>query len=138
MAFGLGKPSPGQKPNQPSLSSSEVELSDFEQDHHPIPQAFSCFIIIETAEENTSITSLSPFVIQKVLQSICGEPKSIKKLTRSNQLLVEVTRKAHAENLLRKQTFHNLKVRVDPHTSLNTSRGVIRCPDMKGVVSKKP
>ena len=96
------------------------------------PQVFPRFIIIETVEENTSITSLSPFVIQKVIQSIAGEPKSIKKLTRSNQLLVEVTRKAHAENLLRTQTFHNLKVRVHPHSSLNSSRGVIRCPDLRG------
>ena len=120
------------KANQSSLSSSEAELSEFEQDHHPLPQVFPRFIIIETVEENTSITSLSPFVIQKVIQSIAGEPKSIKKLTRSNQLLVEVTRKAHAENLLRTQTFHNLKVRVHPHSSLNSSRGVIRCPDLRG------
>lgn len=120
------------KANQSSLSSSEAELSDFEQDHHPLPQVFPRFIIIESVEENTSITSLSPFIIQKVIQSIAGEPKSIKKLTRSNQLLVEVTRKAHAENLLRTQTFHNLKVRVHPHSSLNSSRGVIRCPDLRG------
>ena len=83
-------------------------------------------------DENTSITSLAPFVIQKkVLQSIAGEPKSIKKLTRSNQLLIE-DKKSHAENLLRTQKFHNLNVRVYPHSSLNSSRGVIRCPDLRG------
>ena len=43
-----------------------------------------------------------------------------------------MTRKAHAENLLRTQTFHNLKVRVHPHSSLNSSRGIIRCPDLRG------
>ena len=56
-----------------------------------------------------------PFVIQKVIQGIAGEPENIKKLHRSNQLLTEVSRKAHAENLLRAQTFHDLKVRVYPH-----------------------
>ena len=50
---------------------------------------------------------------------------------RSNQLLVEISKKSHAENLLRTTLFHNLKVRVFPHTSLNSSRGVIRCPDLR-------
>ena len=71
-------------------------------------------------------------MIQKVLQSIAGEPKSIEKLTRSNQLLIEVNKNSHAENLLRTQKFHNLNVRVYPHSSLNSSRGVIRCPDLRG------
>ena len=43
-----------------------------------------------------------------------------------------MSRKAHGENLLRTQTFHDLKVRVFPHSSLNSSRGVIRCPDLRG------
>ena len=123
------------KSNQSSLSSSEAECSDNEQDNHKLPQtgpAFPRFIIIESSDQNTSITSLSPFVIQKVIQSIAGEPKSIKILTRSNQHLIEVSKKAHAENLLRTQSFHNLNVRVCPHSSLNSSRGVIRCPDLRG------
>ena len=50
---------------------------------------------------------------------------------RSNQLLLEISKKSHAENLLRTTLFHSLKVRVFPHTSLNSSRGVIRCPDLR-------
>ena len=50
---------------------------------------------------------------------------------RSNQLLVEISNKSHAENLLRTTLFHNLKVRVLPHTSLNSSKGVIRCSDLR-------
>ena len=46
--------------------------------------------------------------------------------------MIEVSRKAHTENLLRTQTFHNLNVRVYPHSSLNSSRGMIRCPDLRG------
>ena len=123
------------KTNESSLSSSENECSDNETENYLLPQTtqtFPRFIIIEASDENSNITSLSPFVIQKVLQSLAGEPKSIKKLTRSNQLLIEVSRKAHAENLLRTQTFHNLNVCVYPHSSLNSSRGVIRCPDLRG------
>ena len=63
---------------------------------------------------------------------MAGEPKSIKKL-RSGDLLVEYTYKKQIENLLRLKSFHNLKVQVSLHASLNTCKGVVRCPDLKGV-----
>ena len=117
---------------------SESDISDIDDSTQPpttsnkdtSPQHFPRFILVESKEENKPITSLSPFIIRKVIQGIAGEPENIKKLHRSNQLLIEVSRKAHAENLLRAQTFHDLKVRVYPHTSLNSSKGVIRCPEL--------
>ena len=117
---------------------SESDISDVNESTQPpttstkdtSSQHFPRFILVESKEENKPVTSLSPFVIQKVIQSIAGEPENIKKLHRSNQLLIEVSRKAHAENLLRAQTFHDLKVRVYPNTSLNSSKGVIRCPEL--------
>ena len=99
-------------------------------EQYDTPQHFPRFILVESKEENRQITSLSPFLIQKVIQSIAGEPESIKKLHRSNQLHIEISKKAHAENL-RAQTFHDLKVRVYPHTSLNSSKGVICCPELR-------
>ena len=95
-----------------------------------LPQHFRRSILVQSNEENKPITSLSPFIIQKVIQGIAGEPENITKLHRSNQLLIEVSRKAHAENLLRAQIFHDLKVRVYPHTSLCSSKGLIRCPEL--------
>ena len=93
---------------------SESDISDVNESTQPpttstkdtLSQHFPRFILVESKEENKPVTSLSPFVIQKVIQSIAGEPENIKKLHRSNQLLIEVSRKAHAENLLRAQTFH--------------------------------
>ena len=92
---------------------SESDISDVNESTQPpttstkdtSSQHFPRFILVESKEENKPVTSLSPFVIQKVIQSIAGEPENIKKLHRSNQLLIEVSRKAHAENLLRAQTF---------------------------------
>ena len=117
----------------------DTDNSDFDENSQPPTtstndtshQHFPRFILVESKEEGRQITSLSPFLIQKVIQSIAGEPENIKKLNRSNQLLIEVSRKAHAENLLRAQTFHDLKVHVYPHTSLNSSKGVIRCPELR-------
>ena len=89
------------------------------------------FLVIHSQEER-SISSLSPFVIEKVLIGMAGEPKSMKKLC-SGDLLVEYTNKKQIENLLRLKSFHNLKVQVSLHASLNTCKGVVRCPDLKGV-----
>ena len=59
-----------------------------------------------------------------------GESKYIKILHRLNQLLIEVSRKVYGTNLLRAQTSHDLQVRYYPHTSLNSSKGVICCPKL--------
>ena len=85
---------------------------------------FRASFYLKAKDENRQITSLSPFLIQKVIQSIAGEPETIKKLHRSNQLLIQVSKKAHAK-------IHDLKVRVYPQTSLNSSKGVIRCPEVR-------
>ena len=55
--------------------------------------------------------------------SIAGEPKSIKNL-RSGDLLKE----SQEKSLLQMKTFCGLKCSVTPHSSLNTSKGIIRCP----------
>ena len=45
---------------------------------------------------------------------------------------MEYTNKKQIENLLRLQKFHDLRVQVSLHSSLNTCKGVVRCPDLKG------
>ena len=66
----------------------DSDISDFDENNRPptpttstndSPQHFPRFILVESKEENRQITSLSPFVIQKVIQSIAGEPENIKK-----------------------------------------------------------
>ncbi|XP_053382754.1 uncharacterized protein LOC128549641 [Mercenaria mercenaria] len=78
------------------------------------------------------MTSISPFVIEKTLESVAGVPKSVKKL-RTGDLLVEVEKSAHARNLLDLTSFFNRPCKCIAHRTLNSSRGVIRCPDLAGV-----
>ena len=86
-------------------------------------------MIIQSENDSNPIGRLSPFAISKGTQSIGGTPASVKKL-RSGDILVEVTQKAHAENLLRSKVFVNIPVKVTPHRTLNTKMGVIRCKDL--------
>ena len=55
-----------------------------------------------------------------------------KKKLKNQTLLVETTRKAQTENLLKMKTFFNLPVTVSEHNTLNSSKGIIRNRDLKG------
>ena len=93
---------------------------------------FPRFLLIESTVQDQPLSKLSPFVIQKVLVSTAGPPKSVKKLS-SGSLLIEVEKPKHAENLLKLTHFFQIPAKCSPHVSLNTSRGIIRCPDLAGV-----
>ena len=104
------------------------ETDDNDSDHGHANTAFPRFLLIESAVPEEPLTKLSPFVIQKVLVSIAGNPKSVKKLN-SGALLVVVERPKHAENLMKIMRFHQTPAKCTPHGNLNRSRGIIRCPD---------
>ena len=113
--------------NQPKKRKSTTDTNvDSDTD-----TSFSRFIVIESAETKP-LSTLSPFIIEKQLNALIGTPKSVKKLG-SGGLLVEVNRKKQAENLLRCNTFFNIKVLCTLHKTLNTSKGIIRCVELAGV-----
>lgn len=90
------------------------------------------FLIIEAtqkAETPRVLADLSPFIIHKSILSIAGEPKSVKKLF-SGDILVEVHKKAHCDNLLKTTSIYNIPITVRPHGTLNSCKGVIRCRDL--------
>ena len=67
--------------------------------------------------------------------SLTGEPKSIKTL-RSGHLLIQCAKESHEKTLLQMKTFCNLKCSVKPHSSLNTSKGIVRCPALSKVTTE--
>ena len=93
---------------------------------------FARFLIIESLENEKPLAKLSPFVIEKVLVSLAGSPKSVKKL-RNGTFLVEVEKPQHSKNLLCMKRFFDIPSKCTAHGTLNSSRGIIRCPDLAGV-----
>ena len=91
------------------------------------------FLIIHS-EKGETISSLSPFVVHITIVSIAGEPKSIKNL-RSGDLLIQCAKQSHEKSLLQMKTFCGLKCSVTPHSSSNTSKGIICCPALNRVTS---
>ena len=112
------------------------EQVDSDSDNGQSTSSFPRFLIIESSKPDQPLTKLSPFVIEKVLVSLAGSPKSVKKLN-SGSLLVEVEKAKHAQNLLKLTRFFEIPSKCYPHTSLNTSKGIIRCPDLAGVTEEE-
>lgn len=128
-----------------SLKRSHSEVSDISQseeesesiENHKLPKLFSNkkndkftfprFIILESIEEK-KITQLSPFIIERVISANLN-PKSVKKL-KNDTILIEVEVKKHADFLLKMKNFHSIKIKAYPHKTLNTSKGVIRSPEL--------
>ncbi|GFY24943.1 uncharacterized protein TNCV_2691341 [Trichonephila clavipes] len=76
---------------------------------------------------NNEMSKKSPFVIQKVLKRMGGDPKSVRKL-RSRYLLIETASAVQSKSFLLEKTFLESPLTVTPHKSLNSSRGVISEP----------
>ena len=87
------------------------------------------FLVIEAEDSSNPITRLAPFIIEKQISSILGTAKSVKRLN-NDTLLVECFTMQPASNLLSNKTFFNKPVKIYPHKSLNTCKGVVRCREL--------
>ena len=102
---------------------------DYEQSTY---SSFPRFLLIDSNVPEQPLSKLSPFVLEEVLVGLAGSPKSVKKL-KSGSLLVEVEKAIHAKNLMKIKHFFNIPAKCVPHNSLNTCKGIIRCPDLADV-----
>ena len=117
--------------DSPDLTSTKKQCTLEIRETTPVdPDHWPRFLVLHATDEEKPLTSLSPFAIAKGIQGLAGVAKQIKPMP-SGDLLVEVTKRAHCENLLRSTTLVNVNIRVTPHRTLNTSRGVIYCPNLK-------
>ena len=78
----MGKDKKKRKKKTTQDDTSDAEISDNGDNitNDTTTPHFPRFLLIESIEENHNITSLSPFVIQKVILGIAGEPENIKKI----------------------------------------------------------
>ncbi|GFV83660.1 uncharacterized protein TNCV_3612341 [Trichonephila clavipes] len=91
-------------------------------------ESFPKFIVLH-ATDNRKLLNASPFLISKAVQGSAGSVKSIKKLP-SGDLLIETATQAQSINLLQCTNLSNIPITATPHKTLNSSKGVIYCPDL--------
>nr|XP_042912728.1 uncharacterized protein LOC122272794 [Parasteatoda tepidariorum] len=82
----------------------------------------SKFLVLSSAEKKLS--SMSPFLVQKSLETHIGNPKHVKPMP-SGDLLVETNSTKQTTSLLKLNQIGNVKITVTPHNTLNISKGVI-------------
>ena len=95
------------------------------------------FLVINPTREGDTLNKMSVFAISKALKvASAGRPKTVKKL-RSGQILVQVNGPKESENLQKVKIFGGTPVVVEPHKSLNRSKGVIKSRDLDGCTEKE-
>ncbi|GBL94255.1 hypothetical protein AVEN_16782-1 [Araneus ventricosus] len=78
------------------------------------------------SENNENFTNVSPFLVEKAVTGSVGIVTSTKRM-RSGDLLVEVASRKQAQQILKLNSLSNIAISVQPHVTLNTSKGVITC-----------
>jgi hypothetical protein len=94
------------------------------------PSPFPRFLFVQGTDPEKSLNKLSPFAVKKSIESIAGIPKKVTQL-RSGNIIIEIERESHANNLLKSTSFLNTPVKITPHRTLNSSKGVIRCRELR-------
>ena len=87
---------------------------------------FYQFIVLKSIEE-TPITKLSPFLIQKTIETFCKQI-NIKKAM--NNIIIQTTNQKQSEKILKWKQFGELNIKTYPPPTLNFSKGVIKSPDL--------
>ena len=103
-------------------SCSELEQSATETS----PWHFESWLIINSACNDVSPSTLSPFVVEKALKCSVGTVNTVKRL-RSGDLLVEAVSSSHNRLISKLASLADLPVAVHAHRTLNKCKGVIKC-----------
>jgi hypothetical protein len=117
-----------ERKRQKRLADESIVFSDDDNDGN-----FPSFIVIEAADDQPIKYSI--FAVQNLLKFAFGDVKSAKKM-RNGTVLIEVTSKAQADKALKMTKWIDVHVKVSPHRSLNKSKGIIRCRDLRDCMIK--
>ena len=92
---------------------------------------FQRFIVVE-ARDDHDLSKLSPFVIDKFLKANIGTLDDLKRL-RCGQLLIKTNSQSYSNKLLGLTDLAGVPElqKATPHRTLNSSKGVIRCSELK-------
>jgi len=87
--------------------------------------SFAKFHVIASTDETKPLTKLSPFVLGKALFAEIGTLKTVKRMQRGD-VLVETDSRIYMEKLQKLSELGGIPVKVSPHRTLNTCKGVVR------------
>ncbi|GBM83101.1 hypothetical protein AVEN_73097-1 [Araneus ventricosus] len=112
------------------FSGQRIDTSSSKRNNVP-----TFFVIARISNKNETFHCVSPFLVEKAITGSVGNVKSTKKL-RSGDILVEVESPKQAKQILKLKSLSTIPVTVNPHATLNSSKGVISCEARKLVKSQ--
>lgn len=111
----------GGDPDRPQNPPKKPKIS--QETEGPVPR----FLVIKNTD-NTNFTSVSPFLINKLMYGLIGEATSVKKIR--DGILVECSIAKQARRLLEVKKFGSFSVSVTAHNTLNICKGIVTCRDL--------
>jgi len=90
---------------------------------------FSRWFVVQPADENTSLNSLSAFALGKALKAQIGTLLTVRRLQRGD-ILIETDNPMYASMLQKMDSLAHVPVKVTPHRTLNSSKGVVRSREL--------
>lgn len=92
----------------------------------------------EDKEPKETLANVSPFLIKKVIDCICGSEVEICKKIRDGNILIKTKNNVQATKLVTLTSLApTILVDVREHTTLNFSKGVIYSNDLRGIEEKE-
>ena len=95
------------------------------------PPKHKVFWVVQGADPAQPISKMNVFAIEKGFHALLGcDPKNITCL-KSGDLLVEVVTGTQANALQKATKLHKTPIKVSPHKTLNTCKGIVKHPHLK-------
>lgn len=114
------------------LSSSEPDANKRRKMKDALEDVKCCvprFLTIHRNDTERTMKDLSQFYIQKALDQMAGPVKNTSRL-RDGPILVETKTDDQSKKLLKQKLLGSYTVLVEKHKILNSTRGVIFCPQV--------
>uniref|UniRef100_W8BG04 Nucleic-acid-binding protein from transposon X-element n=2 Tax=Ceratitis capitata TaxID=7213 RepID=W8BG04_CERCA len=95
------------------------------------------YLVMTRINTTETLKNISPFLLQKAIDATCGEVLMCKKIL-SGQILVKTKSGKQANKLSTLIGLSsNIKIHITIHPSLNFSKGVIYCNDLRNIPEKE-
>ncbi len=122
-------------PKLPKKRHLQFDSSSDSEEDKEISKQFDRYLTVIGADSDKPLSNLNPFLVQKTFEGISKNLK-IKKLSKTT-LLVEVPNSRISEACQKMKKIGETSISVAPHTTMNSSRGVMRCADLKGLTDSE-
>jgi hypothetical protein len=118
--------------NIPGLFDKTIHVNTIHDLENSFADSVPTFFLITRTEPEMTFKTVSPFKISRFLDQCKLKLKSVKRL-RDGSLLIESGAKESSEKLTKINLLGTFPVSVSPHTTLNSSRGVVYSHDLMGL-----